>query len=50
MLSDPDLGRKEVTIRAWTTTRVATVLTHLQQQPGRPSRRRHSRAVAPVPC
>jgi AcrR family transcriptional regulator len=34
MLSDPDLARQEAAIRAWTTTRVATVLTHLQQQPG----------------
>jgi AcrR family transcriptional regulator len=34
MLSDPDLARKEADIRAWTTMRVAAVLTHLQQQRG----------------
>jgi AcrR family transcriptional regulator len=34
VLSDPDLGRKQQKIRAWTTARVTAVFTFLQQLPG----------------
>ena len=48
VLSDADLARKEQQIRAWTTSRVATLFQRLQKLPARPAGGGHLRTLARV--